>query len=437
MDSDFLLRITERAEYAAEKLNHYLTARVVKRILSLFEKNGEVDFIPSSISDMRKMQETGLLYQDVKKEIKDRLPNLQEEIDLAFERSANEITRDNDRFTEHVIKEENLDVTDFKPHKGDKRVNELLITKKEKTLLEKAYKKTNGTLYNLTGTTAEQWQKEFVRITDEAYWKITHGVSESTAIADAIDEAARFGSKVYYPSGHVDKIEVAVARAVRTGVNQAAGDMTIARAAAMGVSQVLTSSHLGARYTDKEEPANHMSWQGKVFDLDWNSPNLKEYMPVKKEEQKLSFYQKIRAALILSKKKNQSSGDFIEKTGYGTGEGICGWNCRHRFNLFWKGISTNNTEQYDSEENKRRYDLEQKQRSYERKLREIRKTVNGRKAAVEYAQTEEIKKEVKARLKEVKTQYSECLKKYLDYCESNDLKPLYDRLKVPEFKENE
>lgn len=32
--------------------------------------------------------------------------------------------------------------------------------------------------------------------------------------------------------------------------------------------------------------------------------------------------------------------DFIKSTGYGTGAGLCGWNCRHSFYPFFPGIDT-------------------------------------------------------------------------------------------------
>ena len=431
MDPRFLFYITDKIEYATEKFNQHMTNRIVKRILSLFDKNSEVDVIPSSVSDMRKMQETGKVYQEIKEAIKKKLPEIEAELDDAFERTANEIAYDNDRFTEQVVKAENIVVDVPEPDRERKKVSELNITKKEKALLQRAYKKTEGEIYNLTGTTAEAWQTEFVRVTDEAYWKATHGVSLEVAIADAIDEAAKYGTTVIYPSGHQDKIEVAVARAVRTGLNQAKGDLSITRCAEMGVSCVLVSSHLGARYTDKNEPANHMSWQGKVYSINWDDSFFEKYLPMKQEEKKMDFMQRIRASLILMRKKNRSAGDFRTITGYGTGEGLCGWNCRHTFNPFWEGVNSNNTEQYDSEVNKKRYDAEQQQRALERKLRESRKIVNARKYAADHADGD-LKKEMRRRYREVKSKYSEQMQEYLDYCDKNNLRPYYDRLKVPE-----
>lgn len=34
--------------------------------------------------------------------------------------------------------------------------------------------------------------------------------------------------------------------------------------------------------------------------------------------------------------------DFEAATGYGTGPGLCGWNCRHNFYPFYPGISVRN-----------------------------------------------------------------------------------------------
>ena len=143
---DFLLRIVDAAEEAADKLNTYLVQRVSKRILTLFEKEKEVELIPASISDVRKMREAGMLTDEVQQVLKEHMPELQEEIDQAFEAAANEIERDNDRFTEKILRTEDIDVDVLKPHTGRyKPIKELSLTKKEIALLKRAYEKTNGT----------------------------------------------------------------------------------------------------------------------------------------------------------------------------------------------------------------------------------------------------------------------------------------------------
>ncbi|MDR0840008.1 MAG: phage minor capsid protein [Christensenellaceae bacterium] len=63
--------------------------------------------------------------------------------------------------------------------------------------------------------------------------------------------------------------------------------------------------------------------------------------------------------------------DLVEATGYGTGPGLCGWNCRHSFGPFWPGISTNpyEKEPINAEANERAWELSQRQREMERKIR--------------------------------------------------------------------
>ena len=66
--------------------------------------------------------------------------------------------------------------------------------------------------------------------------------------------------------------------------------------------------------------------------------------------------------------------DFIESTGYGTGDGLCGWNCRHHFQAWDERLRNpymdeNGNLKIDTEENRKRYELQQKQRYMERSIR--------------------------------------------------------------------
>ena len=65
--------------------------------------------------------------------------------------------------------------------------------------------------------------------------------------------------------------------------------------------------------------------------------------------------------------------DFVESTGYGTGGGLCGWNCRHNFIPFNPETMTNNLKQYNLEENKEMYEKHQKQRYFERNIRKYKR----------------------------------------------------------------
>lgn len=72
--------------------------------------------------------------------------------------------------------------------------------------------------------------------------------------------------------------------------------------------------------------------------------------------------------------------DFETATGYGTGPGLCGWNCRHNFYPFYPGVSVRNyTDERLAELDARnipyggglytRYEITQMQRALERRVR--------------------------------------------------------------------
>ena len=76
--------------------------------------------------------------------------------------------------------------------------------------------------------------------------------------------------------------------------------------------------------------------------------------------------------------------DFEAATGYGTGPGLCGWNCRHNFCPFYPGISVRNyTDERLAELDARnipyggglytRYEITQMQRALERRVRKYKR----------------------------------------------------------------
>ena len=169
-------------------------------------------------------------------------------------------------------------------------------------LLDAGARQTCGTWQNLTATTANTVTGAFERTLDAAWGKVSTGAFDyKTAVKQAVDSLADDLPVVTYPSGHTDTLEVAARRAVLTGVNQTAGKLQLARMDEMGAEFVETSAHGGAR-------PSHAEWQGRRFHrggpVDYNG----RHYP-----------------------------DFEETTGYGTGAGLCGWNCRHSF---WQTLAT-------------------------------------------------------------------------------------------------
>lgn len=210
-----------------------------------------------------------------------------------------------------------------------------------RNLLTAGAKQTNGTMANITATTANTATGQFERALDRAWLQTASGAFDyKTAVRRCVADLASTGLEaVRYPSGHVDTLEVAVRRAVVTGVNQSACRLQMERCKDVGCDLVEVTAHAGAR------PA-HAQWQGKIYSISGKHP---KYPP-------------------------------LSETGYGTGAGLAGWNCRHNMFPFWEGISE---PQYTSErlaeldaknieyngKKYSRYEINQMQRSRERRVR--------------------------------------------------------------------
>lgn len=74
--------------------------------------------------------------------------------------------------------------------------------------------------------------------------------------------------------------------------------------------------------------------------------------------------------------KEEKYKDFVESTGYGTGGGLCGWNCRHSFIPFDPKTMVNNLKQYGLEENKVEYERQQRINRENRKKRKAQMSLN-------------------------------------------------------------
>lgn len=224
-------------------------------------------------------------------------------------------------------------------------------------LLNAGYRQTRGTWQNLTATTANTVTGQFEAALDRAWLQVSSGAFDyKTAIKRAVDDLARDMTYVTYPSGHRDTLEVATRRAVLTGVNQTAGKLQMARMEEMDWEFIETTAHPGAR-------PEHAVWQGKVFH---------------------------RGGAVTVDGVRYP--DFESSTGYGTGPGLCGWNCRHHMHAFFPGLSQRAyTEEQLAQLNARdmeyngkmytRYELSQIQRGLERRVRKRKRQYLAEEAA--------------------------------------------------------
>lgn len=217
----------------------------------------------------------------------------------------------------------------------------LLESEALKKTLDAGFRATKGTMENLTATTANTATRQFERTLDAAWMKVqTRAFDHQSAVRSAVKELAKKGVEaVAYPSGHIDTIDVAVRRAVLTGINKTCADAQLVRADEMECDLVEVSAHGGAR-------PDHVQWQGKIYD---RSGRSKKYP------------------------------DFKTSTGYGTGAGLCGWNCRHNFRPYIEGSPRTYSEELLRDYNAKKYEYNgeklteyeatQAQRSVERKIR--------------------------------------------------------------------
>lgn len=214
-------------------------------------------------------------------------------------------------------------------------------------VLEAGYKKTLGTMQNLVSTTATQTQTAFIQTCDRIYMQVSSGAfSYQEAIMNALRALADTGATVSYPTGHTDRMDVAVRRCVLTGVSQTAAAVSLQQAEDAGCYLMEITAHSGAR-------PDHAKWQGQLVTI------------TGKDAGKI-----IDGLRVFT----------LSEIGYGSGEGFKGWNCRHNWHAYYPGFSTPN---YTQEELKKldepcisyngklytEYEVSQMQRAQERRVR--------------------------------------------------------------------
>lgn len=258
--------------------------------------------------------------------------------------------------------------------------------------LEAGYRKTNGNLRNLTGTTAVTSQTNFINACTMAEMKAESGAfSPQQAIIDAVKQLAADGAVVRYPSGHKDKLDVAVRRNVMTGIGQTTGEICLGYARDLEWDLMEITAHAGAR-------PSHARWQGQIVSLS----GRKGYLS-------------------------------LDDIGYGTGEGFKGYNCRHD----WYPYSEGSARMYSAEEiaklNAKNiefpdgsmhtlYEAEQYQRAYERRIRETRRQIIAQDELMKNVSDEQTKQLARHEFDKFTVKLKEQEKKLSDFCDYTGLR---------------
>lgn len=141
------------------------------------------------------------------------------------------------------------------------------------------YEQTRQEMRNLTrsmgflvdgGRTMLPPAKAYQWALDNAEIEVQSGaISYNQAIRSAVRQLAQSGLKIVdYESGHRDQIDVAVRRAVMTGVSQLCAKYTEQSADYLDTPYFEVSAHAGARDKPGKSPwASHKAWQGRVYSV--------------------------------------------------------------------------------------------------------------------------------------------------------------------------
>ena len=378
-----ILEIIDTLYPQIDELNTWIMADIIKRLMARLGR-GKLYMTATDDWQLQVYQSAGGHLDAVQQEIKRWTKATDAEVKRIFEDAGiKALAYDSNFYIEHGL-----------------AGIELAQSESMIRLLEDTYQRTVGTVHNFTRTTAEASQQQLIKVLDAAHFKVNSGAASYTqAVEEAVSSIVDTQTKVFYPSGHVDTIETAVLRAVRTGVAQAAGNMAVQGMEERDWDVVLVSAHIGARYGDGgKNPGNHFWWQGKHYSRTGRTPDP----PL-----------------------------FVESTGYGTGEGLCGWNCRHSFGP--GDIRHNPFAQFDTEENKKVYDLSQRQRTMESRIRRSKAKLVGLRTAIDAAQDAE----TKAALEDKYATTARLLERqnisYNQFCEDNSLKRLGERIQIAQW----
>ena len=383
---EYLYRISEGAEDIASQLHANIIQKIIERMMIRLGRGEDYLLTATDKWQIEVLQEAGYLLEDIQKELADKTKKQVKEIQEAMEDAGVQALQWDDKIYQAA---------------GLSPVP-LLQSPALMRLMQRNYEATAGEWRNFTRTTANEAQRIFINQMDNAYNMVVSGaVSYTEAVRDVINDVSEVGMKVNYPSGYKMSIESATMMIVRTGISQAAAEVSLERMKEMDWDIVLVSAHLGARTGDGGmNPGNHLWWQGQFYS---RTGRTKEYP------------------------------DFVKTTGYGTGEGLCGWNCRHSFG---PGDGINNPfseKDIAFADNYKIEKLQQRQRTLERRIRDSKRKVQNLQTAVDNCKDEKLKFELQRKLDRKSYTLSQQNKAYKKYCADNDLKEYETRLKVAKW----
>ena len=250
LSPEYLSKIAEGSEEIASQLHTYIIRQIIDRMMIRIGRGDDYLLTSSDAWRIQILQDSGYLLQDITAELAKYTKRQEKEIKVAMEEAGVKALEYDDKIYQAA------------------GLSPMPLTQSPALirLMERNYNATLGEWRNMTRSTAEAAQKLFLNECDFSYNKVMSGAtSYSQAVREAVESIASGGVYADYPSGRRDTIEVATARAVRTGMAQAAGDISIKRMEEMDWDIILVSAHIGARTGDGADPGNHLWWQGQFY----------------------------------------------------------------------------------------------------------------------------------------------------------------------------
>ena len=384
MTPEDMEKLPKPLERLMSDLEMNIMAEIVDRIKDTKKITPAINYLVSRVYDI------GVDKQRIKDVIDDALIDVNESVDKVYREALRlDYARNNDIY-KSVGK-------DIKPYSENKWLQQLSNTIRGHT---------KGSIENITKTTGfniiRNGQKIFAPLErylteslDKAMMNVTIGSKTYTeAINETVDEMTKSGLRtVDYASGRRDRIDVAVRRAILTGVSQLTSSITEQNMKELDTDYAEVDWHLGARNTGIGFE-NHQSWQGKVY----------------------------------------SKSQLKTICGFGDMLGLHGINCRHIIFPFIPGISKRKyTDEWLEEQNRKEnekkdykgkefdtYEASQRQRLLERTIRKYKQDIK----LLERAEADkDIITLKRAKLKAVE-------REYVDFSKAMGLKQQGERLRV-------
>lgn len=318
----------------------------------------------SALHQIRILQRQGIDLHKIETHIKRTLQITQKQLDAMFQEAVNR---------EQMFTTELLDKAKITKPAAEIGKNAVLLKQ-----IDVIKQQTKKEMYNITQSLgfsleingkpqfyymAEAYQK----VLDVAYLEVsTGGMDYQTAAKKAVKKLSDSGIKyVYYDKEdkttfggkkrYTNHVDVAVKRAIRTGLSKASGILSENTIDTLETPYVEVTAHAGAR--TGFGIGNHAAWQGRVY-----------YWSEKSDYGENTLH----------------SPDFIQTTGYGQGAGLKGYNCSHDFRAFFPGSSkriytdkelwhmANDTITYRGKQYTM-YEASQHMRALERKIRDYKR----------------------------------------------------------------